>query len=924
MSLFWLPQQPDWNASLQEAPSFTRSSARFPIWAAELGCHCEQPDLRTRIRIIRDAMEKPHLVIPALPCLILLLLALASPARAQTIVNVDPTTTLRAYTQKPGANMGTPTNYDSGIMYKNLLLPANVGGEGAMLQQIWQGQAGASPLSTTQFNSNNSNAQYDQAPENWWKGGNFNVIQSCGANSESCSGGGAELDCSSTIIANTKAGTSPSGAAYTFSPACASPIAPGDVIVLKQTFAPLTETQLTTGGWGAGISEANGGHISEETTDVCEGCGASSYKMDLTAGGQASAMIHFQVDHLDAGGTVVNMFRRISGTYVLKFMAKQVSGSTTLSVQASRSGGFNCGPYRAVLTPQWAQFKIICQATEGIMKQENSGIQVEWIGRGGGVVYLDNLDFEQDPATTDPANSTIFSDQYVNALKIVFATGTPGNPGTLRYNPAPSSETLDSWLLPLYARMMTNEGVDRGFYSSASSKTSLQDFLHLCQVVGVDPLIILPITFTEADSKELVDFLYGGPKTVYGAKRIALGGPSAPGGYASIFKVIHLALGNENWNGGFTSQAIGWRQGTDSPSQDYTSRFNTLATDMRATPSYVSARTELVIGVQTAGAGAYMSNIATHGHPDAIEIEQYTQGSVSDYSTNALLFTPAFAEAYVNMNQPDSAHGVYQSYKAIQAQHTCGANHATQCKVNIYEENNAGAEGSAPQSAMNGFANGGAYGVIMFNQFLQSMQTGNIMTQDFFALTGYFEYQGSKYLKLFGAAIDYGGACSFANSAIFGGNFCPRPTMLSLQLANNLVIGKMIGCSISGATGAAPFDLPPNHNGVNAQKNVPTIYAYCFESAADPNQYAVAIVNESLTTSYPITWAGKATPTKGVKRMRLAPANPFDTNEAPANWVTNTAVAKVSLATATGLNIASGDVVPPDSVSVYLYSTGVT
>ena len=75
--------------------------------------------------------------------------------------------------------------------------------------------------------------------------------------------------------------------------------------------------------------------------------------------------------------------------------------------------------------------------------------------------------------------------------------------------------------------------------------------------------------------------------------------------------------------------------------------------------------------------------------------------------------------------------------------------------------------------------------------------------------------------------------------------------MLALQLANNLVIGKMIGCSISGATGAAPYDLPPNHNGVNAQKNVPTIYAYCFHSAADPNQYAMAIVNESLTTSLP-------------------------------------------------------------------------
>ncbi|HEX3469988.1 MAG TPA: hypothetical protein VHT28_02280, partial [Silvibacterium sp.] len=204
----------------------------------------------------------------------------------------------------------------------------------------------------------------------------------------------------------------------------------------------------------------------------------------------------------------------------------------------------------------------------------------------------------------------------------------------------------------------------------------------------------------------------------------------------------------------------------------------------------------------------------------------------------------------------------------------------------------------------------------------QNMQTGNIMTQDLFALTGYLEYQNSQYIKLYGAAIDYGGACSATNSAIFGGNFCPRPTMLGFQLASNVVIGKMIGCSISGRTGAAPYDLPPNNNGVNAQKNVPTIYAYCFQSATDPNHYAVAIVNESLTTSYPITWAGSGAPTTGVKRMRLAPANPYDTNEAPGNWATNTAVAKVSIATATGLNISSGDTVPPDSVSVYLYSAG--
>jgi hypothetical protein len=871
-------------------------------------------------------MKKPAASAPILLLLVQLLLMLPPPGRAQTIVTVDPANVIHSYTQKPGANMGTPTNYDSGIIYKNLLLPANVGGEGALLQQIWQVQEGATPLSTTQFNSNINNAQYDQVPENWWKGANLHVIQSCGANSVNCTGGGAELGCSSTITANTRAGTSPNGAVYTFSPPCAAPIAVGDIVVIRQNFAPLTEKQLTTGGWGAHISESDGGHISEQSSDVCEGCGASTYKMDLTAGGQASATINFLADNMMVGGTSVNRFRRLSGNYILKFAAKQVSGTTLLSFEATRGGSFRCGPYRANLTSSWAQYKVSCEVKEGTMIQENGQIQVQWRGSQGGVVLLDNLDFEQDPATTDPANTTIFSDAYVHALKKVFATGTPGNPGTLRYNPAPDAETLDSWLLPLYERTMTNTGRGEAFYNSASSNTSLQDFLHLCQTVGTDPLLIVPITFTDADAKGLIDFLYGGPATAYGAKRIALGGPSAAGGYASVFHVIHLALGNENWNVGFLGESLGFRyaKGGKSPYQDYTSRFNTLATAMRAMPSYAGAQTELIMGVQTAGAGAYTDDVAKDGHPDAIEIEQYNQGSVSDAATPAQLFTPAFAEAYVNMNQPTSAHGVYQAYKAIQAQKTCGADHATQCKVNIYEENNGTESGSASQSEMDGFAAGGAYGVITFNQFLQSMLTGDIMTQDFYELTSYYQIAGPKFFKIFGSAIDYGGACSYENRAVFGGDFCPRPTMLGLELASNVVIGRMIGCSISGATGAAPYDLPKNNNSVNAQKGVPTIYSYCFQSTSDPSHYAVAVVNESLTNSYPITWAGAGAPMAGVTRMRLAPANPYDTNEAPGNWVTNSARAKVSLKTDTSLNIASGDTVPPDSVSVYTYSTAHT
>ncbi|WP_446745065.1 hypothetical protein [Silvibacterium acidisoli] len=860
---------------------------------------------------------KKRSIVAVLPSLLLLSLS----ARAQTTITVDPEHVIHAHTEKPGANMGTPTSYDSGMIYKNLLLPGNVGGEGALLQQMWQVQEGGHPLSATKFNTNINNTQYDQVPADWWKGAKLHVVQSCGPDSPDCSKGGPELDCKATITGNTKTGTSPNGATYSFAPACAAPIAVGDLVVLTQKFSPLNEAQLTSGNWGVTAAAADGGHISEESDDVCGGCGASSYKLDVSHGGTAT--LRFLMDNMEVGGTFVNRFRRLNGNYILKFAAKQVSGSTLLSFEANRQGGFHCGPYRANLTSEWAMYSVPCKIEEGAMTQNNSQIQVQWTAQQGGMVYLDNLDFEKAPETTDSSNTTIFSDAYVHALKKTFASGSPGNPGTLRYNPSPDSETLDSWILPANARPMTANGVSQTFYTSGTGDTSLQDFLHLCETLKVDPLVIVPITFTAADAKGLIDFLYGDKNTAYGAKRIDLGGPAAPGGYASVFHTIHLAFGNENWNGGFVGQAIGFRfakEGKGSAYQDYTSRFNTIATAMRGVPSYRRKQTELIMGVQTAMSGAYIEDVARDGHPDAIELEQYTQGEVNDDATPELLYRPAFAEAYVNMHQADSAHGVYQTWKAIEAQKTCGADHATQCKANVYEENNGTEGGKASQSSMNGFAGGGAYGVITFNQFLQSMEVGDIMTQDLYELTAYYQFGASKYYKIFGSAIDYGGACSYENRAIFGGDYCPRPTMLAIELASNLVVGKMIGCSISGTVGAAPYDLPANHNGINPQKGVPTIYSYCFQSDKDPNSYAIAVVNESLTKSYPVSWAGAGAPGKSVKRIRLAPANPYDTNEAPQNWVTNTTQAKVSLKTDEGLDVSSGDTVPPDSVSVYLYS----
>ena len=924
--------------------------------------------------------------------LLLILLVLPSCGLAQTIVNVDPSTTIHAASavQRPGINMGTPTSYDSGQYYKNLIQPGNVGGEGALLQQIWYVDNGAFSGSTTTIAPNNNNELYDGVPTNWWVGAQFQIIQSIT--------GGPENGCTATITANTSAntgtvvsysisatnvvtvnyigptyatgtvvypnfktatflnksqviisarpgsftfnftharvppttdsGTLATSPVYTWSPACAATPTPGDVIVLKQQFPMLTNAQMLK-GYNMGVTHSGSGIVTQQNADLCSTCGASSFRLDTSAGGGSQAGL--------ISNRVSQEFVHLSGRYDIKFMMKLASGFTTITVAVGgtcRFGsggtvnacGVATGTCNLTFTPtsSWTQASGTCTGVDAIppARGGNTALQFTLNQTGTGVTYIDNIDMEPDPSQADPTNATIFSDDYVNELKKDLCTRCDGPPATLRYNIAPNSETLDSWILPANARLMESTGLN--LYWDGAPNTSLQDFLQLCHVLRVDPYIILPITLTTTDAANLVDFLYGGSGTTYGAKRISLGGPSATSGYATWFGTIHMSLGNENWNQGFVGQILGWRQSASFAYQDYGTRAGTIFATMRGMASYIPSQTELIVGVQQVGAGGGFSNIADYAHPDGIEFAQYTQYDVSDYTSNALLFTPWFAEPYLNMHQPNSQEGVYQDWTTIQGLSTCGPSHTATCIADIYEEGNSTFGGSITQAAVTGFPEGGAYGVGTFNQFLQTLDVAGIKSQNLYAATGYSGTFDGRIEKIWGSAVDYGGTSSVTNASIFGGIATPRPIMLGLRLANQIIIGKMIGCSISGATGAAPYDLPSNNNSVKAQKNVPTIYAYCFQSAADPTHYAVAIVNESLTTSYPITWAGKAAPAGGVTRMRLAPTNPYDTNEAPGNWVTNTAVAKVSLATATGLNISSGDTVPPDSVSVYLYSTGTS
>ena len=841
----------------------------------------------------------------------------------QSVITMTPGTVLSASPERVGINMGTPAAYHSGQIYKNMVLPNNVGAEPIQLIQVQNIQTGAGSLSTTTFQSNLNNLNYDAVPAGWWVGGNMFVAQSCGANSQACTGGGAELHCSSTITANTVAGSAPNGTVYTFSPACAASVAVGDTVFLTQKVSNLN-----------GIGTTGTVTISNDTCGTQ--CGVNSFKL---SGNSSSSSVFWNFDY--AGGNPDN-FRLFCNFYnvttpcaapsafMTKFIAKVTSGTPTVTVTAYRGATPVCSTSVPISGSRWTQYSASLSCTDSIGTSA-PGAQLDWVvsGTGAWTALFDNFDFELNPSTTDPTNTSIYSDAYIATLRILLNKGASGNNGTLRYNINPSGLNLDDWIQPTYAIPNIAQGIHLGAYTGSGQRTdALQDYLLTCHLVGADPYIILPINLLETDAPHLVDFLYGSSGTTYGAKRIALGGPSGAGGYASWFRTIHMSLGNENWNSGFLGYNLGYRSGTTDGLQDYMSRGNTIFTDMRGTASYIASQTDLILGGQQfTPEGSPSSDFANFGHPDSIEIAGYTQlGAINDVSTNALLFGPMLAEPYIMVSVTGNDNPVKNWMTNTAATTGCGPAHNVACHLDIYEQGPSPFTTTMTQTQMNGFDSGAAYGVSQANQFM--LQGENVgWTQNHYSLAQYSNSLASLNQGIWGTCVDMGGSSSLTNAAnIPFGSWCnPRPILIGLYLDNQAIIGPEVWCAWSGATANALYDLGTNNNAVTPTNNVPYLYVSCFQSATNPSNYSMVIRNTDQVNSYPISWgtgSGTVAPGTGVtvKQMAAPSANPFAANEAAIDTWTGQTAASVTM-TSNTQNLTSGFTVPPLSVTTLLFST---
>jgi LysM repeat protein len=720
--------------------------------------------------------------------------------------------------------------------------------------------------------------------------------------------GGAELGCSGTIASNTGPNYPLTGQAsytapvITVSTACNAPFSVGDIVAMSKLTYPTPESWWESGALGGMAGTVTGGaQLLSDTTDLCATCGTQSLNMNATtSGSSATATWYFDSENTD------NIFVLMNGTYQLSFWAKSASGTPVLTASASRGsqGGFNCGSYTPTLSTTWTQYTWTCTASESASGTTPGIAQVSFTATKGSV-YLDNVSFEK--TGTNPSNTTALRDEVIEALQNYYGPSIGNNPGMFRYWVNQNGETMSNWTAPDYAHGPTSGGA--GYFVGPGGagvvSLSLEDYLVICQQLNAQPYLEVPVTFSTAEAANLIEFLASPSSTTYGGRRAALGQDDP---WTSVFSQIHLSYCNECWNGqSFAGQSLSDR--SSAPNSEYYYDYSVRARDifaaMRADSYYSAPSFDLVMNAQTA-TNYSMDTAIQRAHPDSIEIEGYTYGSVSSFSTDAALWQPAMVEPYEKVTNPSDVYNFYQSVHDYQSQTTCGASGTAACNVNMYEWGQGTIAGSIDQTHMDYINAGAGEGVVMALQPLLNLQYYGIRPQSFFSLTEYKNGASNGLTnKLWGNVVDMGGATNNV-----------RPEFLGVSLVNQSIIGSMYSCPIANNP---TYNFAGSPNGISALpalNNVPYLYAFCFENGT---KRSLVLINTDLSGSHTVSFAGTNPPIGTVTQRQYAPAALDDMNEAPTGTATNQTQATVAIDTST-LSSPSSISLPPFSVTALDYT----
>lgn len=742
-----------------------------------------------------------------------------------------------------GINIPAQNYYDSGQIMRNLIF-RNPGFEGEIWQSILRCKA-VTASSCTDWN------QWGGWPANFMQGADFEFI----------AGAAVGQSGKVTMSLPAQAEISNQGETIGFAP-LAKPPAVDDFVIVRKVIPGDAQA-----GWW--VNTSGGGIFSTELADLSPSTkGKQALKISATSGRSAELDSYFDTSE-------EHSFVKMNGPYRLTFQAKGLEGNNDLHVSLGRQSrrGSSFLSKDVKLSSKWADYTFDFTANES---GDSAGSVALKFNIAGATVLLDDVSLASTAASAN--NPTAFRDDVVSTLVAL-------HPGVMRYNDEASmGSTLDNLLAPPLARQRA--GASTGGKVAEDLAIGLHEFLTLCQVVGAEPYYNMPPGMSISEAKNLIEYLGGATSTPYGARRAALG-QSTP--WTSVFPVIHLELGNEQWNGStFPGSSI-----PDGPS--YGKRAKEIFLAARSSPSYQANKFDLVIGGQAVNTWLTGQELSNSDGYDSISFAPYLFNRFDDASSDEAIFGPMFA-------QPEMIDSVSSGYMAQQLKASKEAKKPA--KAVVYEVNLQTVSGSANQTSFSKTIPSVGAGIALADHMLLMMRDLGVKVQSVWALTGYQNHVRNsangqdQSTPLFATVVDMGGSTNLR-----------RPQYIAEQLVNTAILPTMLKTQIRGAN--PTWHQPKSKNDDIELDRAHTLQAFAF---ADGTTRSAVVFNLSRTATLPITFSGVGAPSGQVEVSQLTSKNITDTNEIKENVT----AAKTSL---TGFTGSAPYQLPPFSMTVFKWKT---
>jgi alpha-L-arabinofuranosidase len=772
---------------------------------------------------------------------------------------------LQSPVKRFGMNLGATNYYDSGQMLKNLIVN-NPGFEGEIAQSMIQCGSGTAKSCTDSLN-------YTGWPANFWNGATYQFVY------------GTALGRSGTVSGYTAA-TSSTGGTWTFADSGTVP-SKGDFMIVRQAVPG-----NAVDGWSY-ITGSGGSSIGTNTTDLPPG--TQGLQTMLLNGLATDGGVHLYANFDSTAGQT---FVQLTGTYQLSFKAKGLGPNGAGSIQVllfryiypqtyyiNQTINLPSDPNCASLGSGWYNCTLTFNGTDTGSTIGTAQLEFDTVGASS--LYLDDVSLVA--TGTDPTNTTVFRDPVVNALEDF-------RPGVMRFWFNQLGESLDNMLQPQFGRQRS--AYDPYIPDVSYIEYGLTEFLQLAQRVGADPWVVIPITLSNTEASNLIDYLAGSTSTVYGAKRAAAG-QTAP--WTSVFNTIHLEFGNEAWDTIF--------DGGNMPNGTaYGTRAQSVFASMRSNPAYKAASFDLIVngwasdskynpGLNTAIQNAVSNN-------DSFADAPYMMFTVNDPGTtgaalNENLFGSEFAEAEAFVTNSGTAEGIANGY-ILQQQREVAASSNPKPYITT-EFNISPRDGSMTQAELTDLASSVGSGLAVADGMLQQLRAG-VLTQNLFELAEYNYYTTnsnnvSLTANLFGAVVD------------MGVTDLRRGQFLAVQMANNAINTANASMLQTVQTGANPTWNQAMVQQVQLN-NAHYLQSFAFNTG---NQYSLILFNVNRTTALPVTFAGDNVPAGTVQSQVLTSANITDNNE------TSSVFAPVS-STLASFNPSMPMSLPPYSMTVLTWT----